>query len=77
MSYKMVLPSLYDDYYFDSIDERKSLFYETKRCNYYKMSYLSHNTYTFLLNNQDLMKKTYKQNKNILSFVINSREHTL
>lgn len=77
MSYKMILPSLYDDYYFDSIDERKSLFYETKRFNYYKMSYLSHNTYTFLLNNRDLVKKTYKQNKNILSFVINSREHTL
>jgi len=69
----------FDFYYFDDIlyDENRSVFQEPKKRNYYKMNYLSHNTYTFLLLNREPIVTMLKKNKNILSYVFEGREQSL
>jgi len=67
------------DYELESLfdDERTSVFNEPKKYNYSKMNYLSHNTYTFLLLNRNAIINLIKQNRNALSYVCASREHSL
>lgn len=67
------------DYELESLfdDERNSVFNEPKKYNYSKMNYLSHNTYTFLLLNRNAIINLIKQNRNALSYVCASREHSL
>ena len=67
------------DYELESLfdDERTSVFNEPKKYNYSKMNYLSHNTYTFLLLNRNAIINLIKQNRNALSYVCSSREHSL
>jgi hypothetical protein len=67
------------DYELESLfdDERTSVFNEPKKYNYSKMNYLSHNTYTFLLLNRNAIINLIKQNRNALSYVCVSREHSL
>lgn len=82
MSYELnasPLPKDYFDFdYFDDIlyDER-SVFQEQQKRDYYKMNYLSHNTYTFLLLNRGSIVNILKKNKQILSYVFVGREQSL
>jgi len=46
--------------------ETYSLFNEPRKINYYKVFSLSHNTYTFLLNNRRTIETLIKNNRNIL-----------
>tara|TARA_A100001015_G_scaffold234107_1_gene265467 strand:+ start:1203 stop:1511 length:309 start_codon:yes stop_codon:yes gene_type:complete len=65
----------FDFDYFDDIlyDENRSVFQEPKKRNYYKMYYLSHNTYTFLSLNREPIVTMLKKNKHILSYVFEGR----
>jgi len=65
--------------YFDDIlyDENRSVFQEPKKKDYYKMNYLSHNTYTFLLLNRGSIVAMLKKNKHILSYVFLGRQQSL
>ena len=59
--------TVYDEFYF----EKYSCFSEPKKLNYYKTSYLSHNTLTFLLTNRDAVQTLLKNNKNVLRHLLN------
>jgi len=83
MPYGLNALPLSNDYFdfdcFDDIlyDENRSVFQEPKKKDYYKMNYLSHNTYTFLLLNRESIVTMLKKNKHILSYVFEGREQSL
>ena len=42
-----------------------------QKLNYYKTSYLSHNTFTFLLTNRQCVEGIIKKDKKILRYLLN------
>lgn len=82
MKYIIETTPKFENYFdFDYIDEmfydERSVFQEQKKKDYYKMNYLSHNTYTFLLLNRGSIVTMLKKNKQILSYVFVGREQSL
>ncbi len=67
ISYDIEFDTLYENFY----SENSSCFSEPKKLNYFKTSYLSHNTITFLLYNRKASENLIKRNKNILSHLLN------
>ena len=61
----------FDTVYNESYFENSSCFSNPKKINYYKTSYLSHNTFTFLLTNRQCVEGIIKKDKKILSHLLN------
>ena len=59
--------TIYDNDYF----QKYSCFSEPKKPNYYKTSYLSHNTFTFLLTNRQCVEGIIKKDKKVLRYLLN------